>query len=91
MSPDLCHTIRSWLKHSSLFFPGDLRVKRQDSVSMTTFEGQNIRGITMSCIVDTRPSPFCLSVSRISLQTEVMVHLQVLLHGIDEVPAWKED
>lgn len=50
MSPDLSHTLGSGLKHSSLFFPGDLRVKRQDSVSMATFEGHNIGGITMSYI-----------------------------------------
>lgn len=47
---DLSHTLRSGLKHSSLFFPGDLRVKGQDSVARTTFEGHNIGGITMRYI-----------------------------------------
>lgn len=47
-STDLSHTVRDGLKHSPLFFPGDLRVKGQDSVFMTTLEGHNIGGITIS-------------------------------------------
>jgi len=45
---DLSHTIRDRLEHSSLFFPGDLRVKGQDSVLMTALEGHNIEGIAIS-------------------------------------------